>query len=184
MDTSKSSKNKNKSAKIVPTTTDELSTKKNISILLAPLKKGWKRDLFRNWLANPSISIGAICERFDYSKTDVSVALKIDKKFNTLYNKVRKICDKIELMNLERVSEINAMEPKNMIERLFRLKSLDRDRYADRSKSGANIDININFGDGVTTYSKYKENSIDAKVSTEEKSKTPPSAIDSIARRD
>lgn len=170
MERLKSPENKSKSADIIPRSTNETATKKDIELMLSPLD-GWKRDLFQHWLSNPSVSIGSICERFKFDKTSVSVALKIDKKFSSIYNKVRKICDKIELMNLERVSEVNAMEPKNMVERLFRLKSLDRDRYADRGKNGANIDININFGDGVATYKKIKESSVDAEVSTEEKPK-------------
>ena len=57
-------------------------------------------------------------------------------------------------MKLEEVSESNALAPKNMVERIFRLKSLDRDRYADRGKNiGANVQVNIAFGDGVVGYS-------------------------------
>ena len=160
----KSVKSNKKTSQSIQRTTSITATKKDIDSLLAPLD-GWKRNLFNDWLAQPSVSIGAICDKFGYDKTDVSVALKVDKVFNSLYNKVRKICDKIELMNLENVSEQNALEPKNMVERLFRLKSLDRDRYADRGKNaGANIDINISFGDGVTTYNRKKINSVDAEV--------------------
>ena len=46
----------------------------------------------------------------------------------------------------------------NMVERLFRLKSLDRDRYADRGKNvGANVQVNIAFGDGVVGYTRHDE---------------------------
>ena len=174
MQKSKSIKSKKKTAEIIPPSTNETATKKDIDKLLAPLSEEWKKDLFRYWLAEPSISIAGICDTYNIDKTDVSVALKIDKVFNSLYNKVRKICDKIELMNLESVSEKNALEPKNMVERLFRLKSLDRDRYADRGKNaGANIDINISFGDGVTTYNKKNSNFIDAEVSTASSNSKP-----------
>ena len=174
MQKSKSIKSKKKTAEIIPPSTSETATKKDIDKLLAPLSEDWKRNLFQHWLTQPSISIGAVCDEFGYNKTDVSVALKADKVFNSLYNKVRKICDKIELMNLESVSEKNALEPKNMVERLFRLKSLDRDRYADRGKNaGANIDINISFGDGVTTYNKKNSNFIDAEVSTASSNSKP-----------
>ena len=61
-------------------------------------------------------------------------------------------------MKLEEVSESNALAPKNMVERLFRLKSLDRDRYADRGKNvGANVQVNIAFGDGVSGYTRRTE---------------------------
>ena len=167
----KTTKTNKKSEGIVPRSTDDTATKKDIDKLLAPLTEDWKRDLFRHWLAEPSVSIANICDAYNIDKTDVSVALKIDKVFNSLYNKVRKICDKIELMNLESVSEQNALQPKNMVERLFRLKSLDRDRYADRGKSSANIDISISFGNGVTPYNKKNNDIIDAEIST---ASTPP----------
>ena len=183
MECKKSIKSNKKTAGIIPRTTTESATKKDIDSLLAPLSEPWKRNLFKHWLAQPSVSIGAICDEFGYNKTDVSVALKIDKVFNILYNKVRKICDKIELMNLESVSEQNALQPKNMVERLFRLKSLDRDRYADRGKNaGANIDINISFGNGVTTYNKKNSDIIDAEVSTASKTQSPSEGMTSIIK--
>ena len=59
-------------------------------------------------------------------------------------------------MKLEKVSEENAMDKKAMVERLFRLKSLDRDRYADRGANiGANVQVNIAFGDGVSAYNNH-----------------------------
>jgi len=183
MQKSKSIKSNKKPAGIVPPSTDETATKKDIDKLLSPLSEDWKRNLFQHWLAQPSVSIGAICDEFGYNKTDVSVALKADKIFNSLYNKVRKICDKIELMNLESVSEKNALEPKNMVERLFRLKSLDRDRYADRGKNaGANIDINISFGDGVTTYNKKNFNAVDAEITPATNSKTHDDGLSTIIK--
>mgnify|MGYP003135221448 CR=1 FL=1 len=131
-------------------------TKKNFSTVLAPLTEDWHRDLFTAWLSDsdPTVSIGAICDRHGFDKVAVSVALKVDKGFSTVYGKVRKIIDKVELMMLESVSEKNAKEPKNMVERLFRLKSLDRDRYADKNNitAGANININVAMGDGVKGY--------------------------------
>jgi len=157
MTSKKTVKSSIKSEQNLPTRTNKTIAKKEIDKMLSPLTESWKVDLFQSWLSQPTVSIGAICDNFGYDKTAVSVALKVDKTFNQIYNKVRKICDKIELMNLESVSEQNAMEPKNMVERLFRLKSLDRDRYADKKHAnGANIDININFGNGVSTYKNNK----------------------------
>ena len=86
-------------------------------------------------------------------------------------------------MNLESVSEKNALEPKNMVERLFRLKSLDRDRYADRGKNaGANIDINISFGDGVTTYNKKNFNAVDAEIAPATDSKPHDTGLSNIIK--
>ena len=124
-------------------------TKKDTSIITADLDP-WKQDFLTDWLASGSVSTASL----NFSAIDVAVALKVDKKFNKSYNQIRKILDRVELMKLEEVSELNALAPKNMVERLFRLKSLDRDRYADRGKNiGANVQVNIAFGDGVSGYS-------------------------------
>ena len=123
--------------------------KKDFSLITANLEP-WKQDFLTDWLASGNVSTASL----NFDAVDVAVALRVDKKFNTSYNKVRKILDRVELMKLEEVSEINALAPKNMVESLFRLKSLDRDRYADRGKNvGANVQVNIAFGDGVSGYS-------------------------------
>ena len=120
---------------------NEISAKKDLNAITANLEP-WKADFLTDWLASGSVSTASL----SFNAVDVAVALKVDKKFNTAYNKVRKILDRVELIKLEEVSETNALEPKNMVERLFRLKSLDRDRYADRG-----------FGDGVVGYPRHDE---------------------------
>ena len=128
-------------------------TKKDFNIITADLDP-WKQDFLTDWLASGSVSTASL----NFNAVDVAVALKVDKKFNKSYNQIRKILDRVELMKLEEVSESNALAPKNMVERLFRLKSLDRDRYADRGKNvGANVQVNIAFGDGVSGYTRRTE---------------------------
>ena len=75
-----------------------------------------------------------------------------DKYFRKCYNVARKVVDEVELMKLEEVSTSQALERKSTVERIFRLKSLNRERYADRGKVAGNVDINITFGNGVNTY--------------------------------
>ena len=128
-------------------------TKKDFNIITADLDP-WKQDFLTDWLASGSVSTASL----NFNAVDVAIALKVDKKFNKSYNQIRKILDRVELMKLEEVSESNALAPKNMVERLFRLKSLDRDRYADRGKNvGANVQVNIAFGDGVSGYTRRTE---------------------------
>ena len=128
-------------------------TKKDFNIIIADLDP-WKQDFLTDWLASGSVSTASL----NFNAVDVAVALKVDKKFNKSYNQIRKILDRVELMKLEEVSESNALAPKNMVERLFRLKSLDRDRYADRGKNiGANVQVNIAFGNGVSGYTRQTE---------------------------
>lgn len=133
---------------------NNILAKKEIDALVDNLDT-WKQDFLVDWLASGSVSTASL----KFNSIDVAVALRVDKKFNKSYNQIRKILDRVELMNLEEVSELNALAPKNMVERLFRLKSLDRDRYADRGKNiGANIQVNIAFGDGVQGYNRqHKE---------------------------
>ena len=77
--------------------------------------------------------------------------MKNNKSFSKAYQLCRKIKDFAELMTLEKVSTNNAVEPKSVVERIFRLKSLDRERYADRGRiSEKDIEININYGNGVS----------------------------------
>ena len=153
-------KKKSKKSKLpdkIPTNTilsdNKLSAKKDILSLVEGLDS-WKQDFLMKWLCSGSVSTVSL----GFDDIDVAVALKVDKKFNTIHGKIRKILDKVELMKLERVSEENALNSKSMVERLFRLKSLDRDRYADRGANiGANVQVNIAFGDGVQPYHRTQE---------------------------
>ena len=109
--------------------------------------EGWKKDVLVNYVN------GATLGNIDgIDNVDVAVALKTDKTFKKCYDLARKINDAVELIELERVSIDNALLPKSMVERIFRLKSLNRDRYADRGRVQADVDINITFGNGVNAY--------------------------------
>lgn len=45
---------------------------------------------------------------------------------------------------LDSISKRNAMNPKSVIERIFQLKSIFPERYADKRDSGGNVNIQIN----------------------------------------
>ena len=113
---------------------------------------GWKRDILINFMYSETASIGASADTIEIDRTTVAVALKTDKYFRKCYNVARKVVDEVELMKLEEVSTSQALERKSTVERIFRLKSLNRERYADRGKVAGNVDINITFGNGVNTY--------------------------------
>ena len=153
---------KSASNTIKPTITDTNSTHNVYSLIdLAPPKRKkdlesltqWQITLLEHFVSDANISIGASATALGLLTKDVAMALQVDKNFKFAYNLCRKIKDKVELMNLEQISHIQAQEPKAMVERIFRLKSLNRERYADRGQiQSANVDININFGAGVSTY--------------------------------
>lgn len=155
---------------------------------LAPPKKKkdfesltqWQVSLLENYVSDANISIGESANNVGINVKDVAISLQIDKPFRFAYNLCRKIKDKVELMNLEQISHSNALEPKSTVERIFRLKSLNRERYADRGRiQQANVDININFGSGVTTYGSRVDTTgaIDGEISPKPKSqKAKPSS--------
>ena len=134
-----------KDHRIVYHNTDKTLPKRDYAIFDS--LEGWKKNILVNYVN------GATFGNIDgIDDVDIAVALKTDKTFKKCYNLARKINDIKELMSLERVSMDNALKPSSITERIFRLKSLNRDRYADRGRVQADVDININFGNGVNAY--------------------------------
>jgi hypothetical protein len=115
-------------------------------------------ELIETYITEGNVSISKACDIVGISQSEVAIALRVDKAFKSSYALARKIIDDVELMELERVSTRNALLKQNVTERIFRLKSLNRDRYADKRSNGASVDININFGSGVSSYAKTEVN--------------------------
>ena len=137
--------------------------------------EGWKYDILDSYIQSDNINIGYIADKLAINKTDVAVALRTDKVFKKAYSECRKVLDMVELMKLESISTANAETPSAVTERIFRLKSLSRDRYADRGRiAPSNIDIKIEFGSGVPDL--YNSST----VSTESKEKTKKTAVDGV----
>ena len=145
----KSTALESKSVNLLPTQTSQ----KGLDALTRSLEPKYQ-ELIETFITVGNVSISKACDIVGISQSDVAMALRVDKEFKSAYALARKISDEVELMELERVSTKNAMLEKNTVERIFRLKSLNRDRYADKRTNGANVDININFGSGVSTYAK------------------------------
>jgi hypothetical protein len=170
---------KNTTKSIKPAFNDTKSPPNVYSILdLAPPKRKkdfetlsqWQIAILEHYVSDANISIGVSADAVGINAKDVAMSLQIDKTFNFAYNLCRKIKDKVELMNLEQISHCQAQEPKATVERIFRLKSLNRERYADRGHiQQANVDININFGSGISTYGAKIDTtaSIEGEISTE-----------------
>ena len=138
-----------KNVDLLPT----LNSQKGLDDLTRKLEPKFK-ELIETFITVGNVSISKACDIVGISQGDVAIALRVDKQFKSAYALARKIADEVELMELERVSTRNALLEKNTVERIFRLKSLNRDRYADKRTNGANVDININFGNGVRSYAK------------------------------
>ena len=136
---------------------------------------GWKYNILDNYIKSDNINIGYIADKLCIDKTEVAVAMRTDKVFKKAYSECRKILDLVELMRLESISTANAETPSAVTERIFRLKSLSRDRYADRGRiAPSNIDIKIEFGSGVPDL--YNSST----VSTESKEKPKKTAVDGV----
>ena len=129
------------------------NSQKGLDALTRSLEPKYQ-ELIETFITEGNVSISKACDIVGISQSDVAMALRVDKQFKSAYALARKITDEIELMELERVSTRNARVEKNVVERIFRMKSLNRDRYADKRTNGANVDININFGNGVNSYAK------------------------------
>ena len=136
-----------------PTKSNSISKQKVYQSSLFPAQKEkWKLELLESYITESDVTLVSSANKLGITKHNIANALITDANFKKAYEIARKIRDKVELMNLETVSSTNAMEPKNMVERIFRLKSLNRERYADANKQSHDIEININFGDGVSPY--------------------------------
>ena len=143
--TNKNTLTANKDHRIVYPNKDKSLPKRDYAIFDS--LDGWKKTVLVNYVN------GATLNNIDgIDAVDIAVALKTDKTFKKCYDLARKINDAVELIELEHVSMDNALKPSSITERIFRLKSLNRDRYADRGRVQADVDININFGNGVNAY--------------------------------
>ena len=141
--------------------------------------EGWKYDILETYVKSDNINIGYIADKLGINKTEVAVALRTDKLFKKAYSECRKILDMVELMKLESISTANAETPSAVTERIFRLKSLSRDRYADRGKiAPSNIDIKIEFGSGVPDL--YNSNTVSTETKTHSKKTAIEGNIDEI----
>lgn len=149
--TVKNSKNDNKDHRSVYSTAHQSLPKRTEFDAFSKLND-WKRDILTDFIHGDSASIGVSADNINIDKTTVAVALKTDKEFKKCYNLARKVVDAVELMKLEEVSTSTALLTKSTVERIFRLKSLNRERYADRGQVKADVDINITFGNGVNAY--------------------------------
>lgn len=162
---------------VYPTNRQSLPKSKDYAIFNSLID--WQKDLLIDYINGNSASIGVTADTKGIDKVKIAVALKTDKTFKKCYNLARKIVDEVELMSLEHVSTDNALLPKSTVERIFRLKSLNRERYADRGRINPNVDINITFGNGVNAYDVSTVNG--AKDISSEKSKLELKAPSSMA---
>ena len=160
--TNKNTLTDNKDHRIVYPNKDKSLPKRDYAIFDS--LDGWKKTVLVNYVN------GATLNNIDgIDAVDIAVALKIN--------------DAGELIELEHVSMDNALKPASITERIFRLKSLNRDRYADRGRVQADVDININFGNGVNAYDVTTVGSKEVKNGNKSKKSTASNDITDIVTR-
>lgn len=81
------------------------------------------------------------CAELGLSHDTVNKAVRIDQAFREAFDRA----EKEYTDELEAVSRINALNPKAVLERIFQLRSLRPEKYADQRSTG-NAQVTINFG--------------------------------------
>lgn len=120
----------------VDPTTGFLESKAYISAFDADRKTAFIRLFVGNGL-----SLYETCEQMGLSFHTVNKHYQIDATFKAKVDEAKaEYADK-----LDGVSKRNAMNPKSVIERIFQLKSLFPDKYADYKSIGSTT-INVNVG--------------------------------------
>ena len=127
-------------------------------------------------IANGITAIKQVCDNYGYNVAEIQQFRSKYREFSKVLTKLRKYADSVELAKLEEISTANAENPKSVTERIFRLKSLDSNRYSDKRQVNHSGEVNTNFGVGVVGYAeevkpptkKLKDNNI-IEVSTADK---------------
>ena len=103
-------------------------------------------------IANGVTAIKQVCDNYGYNVAEIQQFRAKYREFSKVLTKLRKYADSVELAKLEEISTANAENPKSVTERIFRLKSLDSNRYSDKKQVNHSGEINISFGVGVVGY--------------------------------
>lgn len=99
-----------------------------------------------------NVSIASVCRRNGYKLALISKLALKHPEFNKIYKYLKSLAVLTELALLDEVSTQSALDPKNTTERIFRLKSLDRETFGDKKAVNVSGEISITLGVGVASY--------------------------------
>lgn len=101
---------------------------------------GERKEMFIRRLVANGLSLYNTCDEMGLSVHTVNKHYKNDPAFKQALDEARRdYADR-----LDGISKVNAMNPKSVIERIFQLKALFPERYADQKSSGSpNITLQI-----------------------------------------
>ena len=120
-----------------------------------------KKDEFLEVYRRNGLALYRTCRELSLSPSSIHKHYKIDPVFKEKFDQVeREYTDE-----LEGVSRRNALEPRMVIERIFQLKALRPEKYADVKSLGP-TQIVINVDGNTLTQIKKREEIVDAEVVT------------------
>jgi len=120
---------------------------------------GERKTMFIRRLVANGLSIYDTCDELGLSHHTVFKHYRNDQAFKLAVDEARRdYADR-----LDGVSKRNAMNPRSVIERIFQLKSLFPEKYADQKSSG-NVQVNLTLDGNALALIKKREEVIDAEI--------------------
>lgn len=114
---------------------------------------------FLKFYKESGLGIWEACERLGVSHNTVRKHYRIDPEFKKAFDEAKlEYSDKLEAL-----SRRTALNPKATIERIFQLKALVPERYADQKGSGR-VEVVINISQEALENAQKREKMIDAKI--------------------
>lgn len=110
------------------------------------------RDYEHAIINSENVSIASVCRRNGYKLALISKLAHSNKEFNKIYKYLKSLAVQTELALLDDVSTQSALDPRNTTERIFRLKSLDRETFGDKKALNVSGEISISLGVGISSY--------------------------------
>ena len=83
------------------------------------------------------------CKEFNISVDALNNRREEDKDFDLAIYNIKQNRSLLVLNDLEEISQVNAYDPKQVVERMFQLKALDRSKYAPNNRNLGQTQINI-----------------------------------------
>lgn len=115
-----------------------------------------RKKLFIETMVENGLSVYNTCKALKLSHHTFFNHIKSDPAFKEAFEKAKEIYSD----RLAGMSMMNAMNPKSVIERIFQLKWLYPERYADQKVSG-NVNISINIDNDTISRIKNREDILD-----------------------
>jgi len=127
---------------------------------------------FLDLLVDARGHITVAAKKFGVGRTTVYQRLREDSDFSMAVNEIRKEIDEQDLAVLAELSINQAMNPKNVTERIFNLNALDPSRYRPKPQAPQLPPLNITFGFAIPRLPNMPGNEVPAEVEVVEPAPT------------